>query len=1030
MRILRISGENLASLERPFTIDFQVPPLRDAGLFAITGPTGSGKSTILDAVYLALFGQVPRLEGVESKENPVPDVNGEEYNASNPVAILRRGATHGRAEVLFEGVDGRVYTAVWSVRRAYGRPDGKIQDAEQKLLDAEGNIVARSTREVKQRIVELVGMHHTQFQHVVLLAQGKFAEFLKAKSRDKSELLERITNTELFSRIGMEIYHRHAAVVSRKKELSGHLASIVTCGDEELEAMRHRKEQVRQRMGEVEAEMWQHQDAIKVLEALRELEVALRTARGEAEAAKAKLEELAPARRLCEQWAHAEGIRPTMAELQHSRKEKDKQQRVVEDCQNKLPGLRSALEREREKATGLEERSGELEGQRLGLERLRVQVESLDRQLETSEGEVQRAKEEWNGGQQEGQRLGGLMRGAKKELEQAKDQQAGDKEKYEALLPKAQLWEALDGWVGPIGEYPQLCATHEAKGKEAETMRGKMARLKHTIERETKALEELEAAVSSEVLHLRSSLEEGKPCPVCGSTTHPIHQADEQNVINMAELEAQRSRVSKQLDTLREQHTTLGNKLSHQEGELSTVEGRLQQVLAALAPHFEPLYPDYASGLRDISLCQKLVKRAKDFAEVRQRCAQHEQTVEGLQKQLDLHREAHTKQLERLGQLEQTRTARTEAHQELVSKRGQLLGGQTIEGRELALKREEERLSRERKEHEVALEVRQKAITEHETLLTNAQAEVKRLATVEKDLREDVASWLGKSELLGTMQELVDILRVDRETIAGHERQIASAERNHSTANAVWKERQQALERKRQELSGVRLGELDGVRTQLADCQAKHQLLDQERIEAEREIGVQENLRGLRATLKHKLDKLERRNKPLAQLNELFGDPQGAKFRKYAQARNMDNLIAWANIYLRGIMPRYSLEMTGSDNLLSLMVVDGDLADTKRHVSSLSGGETFVISLAFALALSELAASSEQQLEMLFIDEGFGTLDDTTLNLVSEALNRMQQSGRKVGFISHVQQLTERMPVRIEVRPTSAGASRISISEH
>ncbi|PID90855.1 MAG: hypothetical protein CSA97_00790, partial [Bacteroidetes bacterium] len=574
-----------------------------------------------------------------------------------------------------------------------------------------------------------------------------------------------------------------------------------------------------------------------------------------------------------------------------------------------------------------------------------------------------------------------------------------------------------------------LCTSLRAKEQGVKVAKEGITGLEKQVEQGAKALEELESAVSSEVLHLRASLEEGQPCPVCGSTSHPVHAVDEDSVVNMADLEKQRAEVLESLNSLKDRLATERNNLSRQEGELATVAERLEQVVNALDSHFAPFYPTYRTDLQSELSCEQLVRNAKGFDTVKQRCRQHVNTVDSLTKQLAMQSEALEKQRELFEQREKVHKTRTEEHDALATKRSQLLDGQTIEGRELALGREAEQLAKDQKDNAATLAEKQKAITEGEILLRNAQTEAQRLAEEEKESREAVDSWLAVSEYFEDMQALVATLEIERETITDYEEQIAKAQSEMGRATAVCGERQVALDKKKAELSAKGLASLNSEQVQLEACLVDLEKWKTEWVAVEKELGVQENLRKQRTTLANQLDKLRSENKPLAQLDELFGDPQGAKFRKYAQARNMDNLITWANIYLQGIMPRYSLEMTGSENLLSLMVVDGDLADSRRHVSSLSGGETFVISLAFALALSELASSGAQQLEMLFIDEGFGTLDDTTLNLVSEALNRMQQSGRKVGFISHVQQLTERMPVRIEVRPTSAGASRVSISE-
>ena len=137
MKILAIRLKNLASLAGEQVIDFTTEPLASAGLFAITGPTGAGKSTILDALCLALFGSTPRLDGV-SPLNKVPD-GSDEIGGGDERNLLRRGCASGHAEVDFVGIDKRRYRARWEVKRAREKVDGRLQASQQSLLDLDSN---------------------------------------------------------------------------------------------------------------------------------------------------------------------------------------------------------------------------------------------------------------------------------------------------------------------------------------------------------------------------------------------------------------------------------------------------------------------------------------------------------------------------------------------------------------------------------------------------------------------------------------------------------------------------------------------------------------------------------------------------------------------------------------------------------------------------------------------------------------------------------------------------------------------------
>lgn len=161
-----------------------------------------------------------------------------------------------------------------------------------------------------------------------------------------------------------------------------------------------------------------------------------------------------------------------------------------------------------------------------------------------------------------------------------------------------------------------------------------------------------------------------------------------------------------------------------------------------------------------------------------------------------------------------------------------------------------------------------------------------------------------------------------------------------------------------------------------------------------------------------------------SQLNELIGAADGKKFRNYAQQTTLDVLLAYANRHLHELSRRYRLQRI--QGTLALMVIDQDMGDEQRSVHSLSGGESFLVSLALALGLASLS-SNRVKVESLFIDEGFGSLDADTLRIAMDALDGLQSLGRKVGVISHVQEMTERIAVKISVQRTAGGRSVVAV---
>ncbi len=159
-------------------------------------------------------------------------------------------------------------------------------------------------------------------------------------------------------------------------------------------------------------------------------------------------------------------------------------------------------------------------------------------------------------------------------------------------------------------------------------------------------------------------------------------------------------------------------------------------------------------------------------------------------------------------------------------------------------------------------------------------------------------------------------------------------------------------------------------------------------------------------------------------LNMLLGSADGKKFRQIAQEYTLEVLLGYANLHLQELSGRYTLEVV--PDTLALQVVDRDMGDEIRSVHSLSGGESFLVSLALALGLASLS-SNRMSIESLFIDEGFGSLDPQTLGIAMDALERLHSQGRKVGVISHVQEMTERIRAQVRVIRKSNGRSKVEV---
>ncbi|MEZ0524802.1 AAA family ATPase [Pseudomonas sp. Env-44] len=268
MKILAIRLKNLASLAGPFEIDFTAEPLASAGLFAITGPTGAGKSTLLDALCLALFGAVPRLGDTGQAKMPDADTD---ISIGDPRTLIRRGTGGGYAEVDFVGVSGRRYRARWEANRARDKASGKLQNSRQSLIDLDSDqLLASQKTEYKTQLELALGLNFEQFTRAVLLAQSEFSAFLKANDNERSELLEKLTDTALYTQLGRRAFDKAKEAKDAHKQLQDQATGVVPLAPEARAELDQQLAQAQQQLKSQQAQLKQLELQHTWLKELRE----------------------------------------------------------------------------------------------------------------------------------------------------------------------------------------------------------------------------------------------------------------------------------------------------------------------------------------------------------------------------------------------------------------------------------------------------------------------------------------------------------------------------------------------------------------------------------------------------------------------------------------------------------------------------------------------------------------------------------------------------------------------------------------
>lgn len=982
MKILAIRLKNLASIEGIFEVDFLKEPLCSAGIFAISGPTGAGKSTILDALCLALYDKTPRFAA--SGENLyLADVGDSQVNQSDVKNILRRGTGEGFAEVDFLGVTGHRYRSHWTVRRARSKPTGSLQAQFIQVFDLDAEEELQGTKtELLNRLVSLVGLTYEQFTRTVLLAQNDFATFLKSREAAKAELLEKLTGTDIYSRISREVYSRCKQADEALNRLKSAVNMIEILPEEEWQGLQKEKERLAEQREKGTRKLAELNAQLNVFRSLKALQEQLAAKQSEEAREEARGKLLVES--LCQQSERFADFRKQCEKLQPDL-------RKARDLDIQIDALLTSFKQAEQswQTVGRQTKSQE-EKVKTGEIKLRTLFQELAKQITTERepedmqillSSVERLlaeKERELTGLQKANdervvRLDGFGVGL---LSEEKNEIA----RLQAHLLKGQQ-QMLD-WQKAEREAERL----ETSLAEQRTRQDKQEKQEATLNEQLK-LEEVRlktlqrlyenarTALAKDVKALRGQLREGEACPVCGSVHHPyvtepvadtlfrdIEQefriateeyqksnnrfiALKQDIRHMIELQQQ---TATQLLAMREEAKAKcpPTEQEKQPAYFDTQFARLQEKQHALDGRLQEytlLYKEWKSEDEQI---KKLRSRYNVLRENMSDARLLLQQVTANKEQLAAYRRTEAVEHERFQMVSNELTR-------LRTERGTLLKGKSIDEAETAMRKREKELNE-------LLERARKEVENVQTLISGLQGEIKQLSVTIEELAE-------QNKHMESVEQLTRAI-ADQQAANHENERLLSVTEARSLQQVQNKARLQAIRKELEEKQAV------------AECWGK--------------------------------------------LNKLIGSADGTKFKVIAQSYTLNLLLMHANKHLSYLSKRYKLQQV--PGTLALQVIDCDMCDEIRTVYSLSGGESFLISLALALGLSSLS-SNNLKVESLFIDEGFGSLDADSLRTAMEALEQLQMQGRKIGVISHVQEMSERITVQVQLHKAVNGKSVISV---
>ncbi|WP_375417385.1 AAA family ATPase [uncultured Hymenobacter sp.] len=1125
MKIISIACANLNSLRgrQPHRLDFEAAPLDGCGLFAISGPTGAGKTTLLDAITLALYGQTPRQK--------------------NGQVLSSHGANESWAEVVYEVGAGR-FLARWSMRWTFGKVGGtaKVTMQVAPVPQKEGDWQMQKINESIAKNEELTGMSYEQFTRSVLLAQGGFAEFLKAKDDDRADLLERMTGTGIYKELSRQAHERKGAEEKAEAQLTAQLGSVRLLGEEELAA---KTTEAAQLSGEMTV-------AASLVETLRRqhewherlADLGARAATAAQAGQRAEAAQAAEQPALARLAAHeaVEQFEQTWLETRHAEAEVRKAEENRHQLESQIKAAGTLHDKAR-RATAEAHESWQQAEQKLtqekpGLTEALSQVPLLNQlteQAAKADTAWQAQRQAHQAAQQRHAATQQQLTAATTDLRQLTDwlaAHAADAQLSQALSEVKHLLvrrqQVRDDYAERAARLkPLQTALAAGAQKEADHQRlvtdtaeelrllteemqllsqqhaallggasGREARLKAQLAPARAAANELKRQLLSKELFAdhQSNLTPGHSCPLCGALEHPVlAQAPDVSVAAFDLLQDQVSAAEEALTNLADEQTA-----NH------ALLALLTSVVVPAAPAASLPPQDAATATRS---AQRLVRDLNETPTRRTRLEGNRRLAQAAV------REARLQQAEAQRQLDDIKTKLSEVEQE-----GQLLNGQVHElaarfGTTFDLKNAGA-LEAELRQRLAAFEEAQARQARLETVQAEAQAALnslaERLATLAADLEKARLTHLGAEEARaqcaagiaqahpGFPTPLAALKHWEAAELAArqHHDQLRQAEAQAAERPRTLQARHtdqvtlrdDAMARAKMLAADLRegllaaghgpepvrlsavllpaaerpvlralkarlLGAVDSARTieqqltaelnqtqsqhlspepaeavqaALAAAQATHQELRDRHLLLKKALADDDQSRQQHAGLARQLVGQHAETLRWKALHELIGSADGTRFSRFAQGLTLARLVSLANHHLRQFSDRYQLRRKDATSL-ALLVADA-YDECVREVSTLSGGETFLASLALALGLSELASNSAR-IDSLFIDEGFGTLDAETLHVALAALGSLRDRGKTIGIITHVDldKLEGHIDTRVLVERVGQGSSRLRV---
>ncbi|WP_226658613.1 AAA family ATPase [Guptibacillus hwajinpoensis] len=1114
MRPITLSVSGLHSFREKQEIDFET--LCQGGIFGIFGPTGSGKSSLLDAMTLALYGKVERA-------------------TNNTQGIMNHAEDTLSVSFTFALSDLR-----YRVERTYKRSgDVSIRSANSRLIEIgeENTVLADKDRDVSQKIQDILGLTIDDFTRAVVLPQGKFAEFLSLKGTERRQMLQRLFQLEKY---GDQFNRRLRSRVDEKKhQLNEVTAEQTGLGDASNEFLKEAKEAVNtadkaaqkakeelllaEKQKEHVIEIWNLQQQLADLQTKQTM---LAEGKDEINALEEKMTQAAAAAQIK---PYLDAVEATEKEVQDAKLRFEETKRVLNDMKSLYQSSKKTYEDERMKKEEQEpllikqlndlERGLALENE---IKQVTSQLKDREEQSSSHDKEAKVVEEETAKAQQdlkkarmlqsdlneeltslqvtpEKRKKMGRAQSLKQEFQSLNKQLETAREEEEKQVSEQKRLQPLNEELGKNlnqmreryrGYYQAVLSTYHAVSSHKLTLEQHIRTVQEEIEQGQRKLEE--SRTHAIAIRLAKRLEDGDACPVCGATEHVDLADGEDQTEEINELLHQKEQTRETLKDLFQSANQLQYQLeqtsdtmtAQQEGLTHVQKDDMDEVKRNFSA--EELMTEMKSLAQDVrELEEKIKHTGKNIQEKQSKASEYAYQLAQIQKDLDSKNEkrmilrkemasieetiqkeislsvqqieaemVHIEKMDQQANVIRDRLAKSgpyiEAKEQHVQELQEKMQQHSVRKVELtsAIQQLSEQISKAKaeyttlvgfttakeglsqvKEHLNALRQAEKSALEQFQQSEEQYQQAERRAAADENYNNDAQLRLKKAVETYEAAEAASIFE-NRSQIRHAEvsqEQKISWEKRVETYRKEWNQTAHSINEVNEKLAGRAISE-DSYKETINQAEQAGRVREET---LSRFAAAQHHLEDV--TKRHeRYMELEAVRKSVSEELEKLGKLQtvfrGNSFVEFIASEQLEQVSLDASQKLGDLTSqRYAIEVDSGGGFL---IRDDANGGVKRPVSTLSGGETFLTSLALALALSgQIQLRGAHPLQFFFLDEGFGTLDESLLDTVITALEKLQNESLSVGVISHVPELRARLPRKVIVSPSepSGRGSRIEL---